>query len=196
MAGPERKLVSRRVHRGREYATYSDGSQWTCKLDQKTGEPLGEWTAVEAPPGKEEDETPGVPTRQLSLVVENQAEGEPKHWSLFSHFPNDAGSGSGQVWQVKGDAELMHYEHASDADMLASECFAWHQVLNNNLGDAQLARVDEIARSEPAPRAASRAAVTEHCQGWTIRVLSRLAKEGIVEESAVIALRQYMDPIR
>ncbi|KAM4067615.1 hypothetical protein HRG_012319 [Hirsutella rhossiliensis] len=190
MADANRTVVSHAVHRGREYVSYSDGSQWSRKVDRKTGKALSEWSAIEAPVAQEEPST-----LYLSVVVQYQAENEPKHWSLFSHRPDSAGTGRGQVWQVKGDAELMRHQHASNTDILNSASFAWHQVLNASLSDSQFARVDRVARAEPAPRAVNRAAVTENCQGWVIRVLWRLVSEGIVEESTVTMLQGYMDPI-
>lgn len=180
------------VSRGREFVEYSDGSQWTRKLDE-TGKPRSEWTKVETSPGTEE---PAPSTRELSVVARHQAEGEPKHWCLFSHRPKPDGTGCGQAWQVTGDAEYMRYQHDSDIDILNSEEFAWHQVLNSDLSDSQFATVDRIVRAEPAPRAVNRAAVTENCQGWVIRVLQRLAGEDIVAESAITALQESMDPVR
>lgn len=56
----------------------------------------------------------------------------------------------------------MHFEQHADVDRMSSPDLAWHQVVNKDLSDAQLARVDEIARSERPPSAPSRAAVTEH----------------------------------
>lgn len=184
MADAQRTVVAQQVCRGREYVEYSDGSTWTRKAG-------GGWTPVEAPVAQE----PEPVTRYLSIIAEHQAEGEPKHWHLFSHRPDPAGSGRGQVWQVTGDAECMYSQHAPDVDSFKSESFAWHQVLNTDLGRDQLATVDRIARAEPAPRAASRAAVTENCQGWVMRVLRRLVEEEIVDENTVAILQRYMDPV-
>jgi hypothetical protein len=191
MADTGRTIVKHLTRHGREFIQYSDGSEWTRKLNRKTGEPSGDWTAVEAPPV----ESAASSTRYLSLVAQAQTDGEPKHWSLFSHHPDTAGTGRGQVWQVKGDAEYMHYKHAENIDILNSASFAWHQVLNSNLSDAQFAKVNRIARTEPPPHAASRGVVTENCQGWTMRVLWRLVQEGVVEQTSVTMLQQYMDPI-
>jgi hypothetical protein len=160
MADTERTIVSRAVHHGREYIEYSDGSQWTRKVDRKTGKPRSDWTAVEAPVGQE----PEPSILYLSVVVQYQAQGEPNHWSLFSHRPDSRGTGKGQVWQVKGDAEHMRYQHSPDTDIMNSGSFAWHQVVNPNLSDSLFSRVDQIARAEPAPRAANRASVTENCR--------------------------------
>ena len=58
-------------------------------------------------------------------------------------------------------------------------------------------RVDEIARAEKPPSAPNRAAVTEHCQGWTVRVVRRLVEEGIVKRDGVVGMLEgYLDPIR
>lgn len=89
----------------------------------------------------------------------------------------------------------MHFEYFADIDIMSAESFAWNQVMNSNVSDAQLTKIDKIARAEPPPRAESWASVTEHCQGWTIRVLRRLAEEGMAEETAISVLQKYMDPI-
>ncbi|KAK4103803.1 hypothetical protein N658DRAFT_494316 [Parathielavia hyrcaniae] len=107
-------------------------------------------------------------TRYLCVAAEHQAPGEPKNWSLFSHaLPtrSPTNSAPGQVWQVTGDAELMHHDHAAGVDQLSAPDFAWHRVLRADLGEDEYARVDEVARAESPPRAANRAAVREHCQG-------------------------------
>ena len=191
MADAERTVVNRAIRLGREYVEYSDGSHWSRKVDRKTGEPCSEWTVVEAPPTEEAK----PPTRHLSVVIQLQTRDEPKHWSLFSHYPDSTGAGKGHVWQVKGDAEFMHPQHATNVDILKSASFYWHQVLNTDLSDTQFATVDHIAKEEPAPRAESRAAVTENCQGWVIRVLRRLVEEGIVEQNKVTMLQGYMEPV-
>ncbi|KAM7210473.1 hypothetical protein V8F06_014147 [Rhypophila decipiens] len=195
---PSAPPVSRKVHRGREFISYPDGSNWTRKVDPSNPDkPISEWTAVEPVEYTKPAPPPPNGSRMLSVLFEHQAEGEPKHWCL-SAFRHDKNSGTrvGQVWQVTGDAELMRFEHFIGVDRFAaSGCLAYSLLLNDSLTAAQLARVDEVARSESPPRAKSRADVTENCQGWTIRVLVRLAAEGIVEESAVQELRGAMDPI-
>lgn len=175
-----------------ESETAPDGKLRTRKLDPVTGEPRSEWTVVEPPPQAEE---PEIPPRELSIVAHNQAEGEPKHWALFSHRPNPAGAGNGQVWQVTGDAEKMYYQHDTDTDILDHHDFAWHQILNKDLSDSQFAIINRITREEPPPCAINRAAVTENCQGWAVRVLSRLVGEGVVEQKSVDGLRTQMDPV-
>ncbi|KAH6623114.1 hypothetical protein F5144DRAFT_496204, partial [Chaetomium tenue] len=92
----------------------------------------------------------------------------------------------GQVWQVKGVAELMRYSHASNVAIMDSTTFEWHQTVNTKVSAAHAARIGEFAGVEPPSRAINRASVTENCQGWVIRVLRRLVEEGMVEDMAVI----------
>jgi hypothetical protein len=196
-----RNITDRAVRNGREYVSYADGTSFTRKLDRATGQPLSDWTAVEKPvddePASSSAAPESPPARYLSVIAEHQAENEPKHWSLFSHVPNTTGTGPGQMWQVTGDAEFMRFEQATGVDRMSSPDYAWHQVLNQDLGDEQLARVDEIARAEEPPSAPNRAAVKEHCQGWTVRVVRRLVEEGIVKREGVVAMLEgYMDPIK
>jgi hypothetical protein len=190
-----RSITNHTIRNGREFISYSDGTSYTRKLDRSTNQPISDWTAVEAPV---DDKTPASepPTRYLSVVAEHQAENEPKHWFLFLHVPNALGTGPGQVWQVTGDAELMRFEQAAGVDRMSSPDFAWHQVLSKNLTDEELDRVDEIAKGEKPPSAPNRAAVTEHCQGWSVRVVKRLVEEGVVEGRLVGVLEGCMDPIR
>ncbi|KAH7316762.1 hypothetical protein B0I35DRAFT_479580 [Stachybotrys elegans] len=185
-------VVGRTVRNRREYADCSDGSQWTRRLDA-AGNPAGEWTPVEKPVADAPEPDPPL---QLSIIAEHQAPGEPKHWSLFCHRPDATGRGQGQVWQVTGDAEFMVYEHAAGIDKMSLDTFAWHQLVNADMTGAQRKTVEDIVHAEPPPSAVNRAAVTENCQGWVIRVLRRLVEEGIAQESIIPMLQRYMDDIR
>ena len=192
-----RNITDRTVRNGREYISYSDGTSSTRKLDRATGEPISDWIAVESVDTITSSTSEPPPTRYLTVIAEHQAENEPKHWSLFAHVPNAVGTGPGLSWQVTGDAEFMHFEHAAGVSRMESPDFAWHQVLSQDLSEGQLVRVDEIARAEKPPSAPNRAAVTEHCQGWTVRVVRRLVEEGIVERDGVVGMLEgYLDSIR
>jgi hypothetical protein len=125
----------------------------------------------------------------LSLVLETQSFGEPDHWSLFV-----ASEGrSGQVYQVKGDAEFMEYEHAEGVDILTSESLKTAYTLCNLTQD-QAERVAYYANTEPPPSAPDRASVRENCQGWTVRVLEKLAEEGIVTEDWLERVKDMVEP--
>lgn len=175
----------------RQYVEYSDGTKLTRRVHKATFAPLTPWTVVLSPPSS--TTTSSLPLN-LSLVVEHQAPGEPKHWSLLCHREDDP---RGRLWQVTGDAERMRHAHLPDADKLGGGGeVAWHQVLNGELTAAQRATVEEVVGAEPPPRAESRAEVEENCQGWVMRVLRRLAAEGIVEEAKVGRLREQMDPLK
>lgn len=192
MSDTQHTVTSQLIRNSREYMQYLDGSHWTRKIDPKTGKP-GEWAAIEVLTAEPQEDK--VSSLHLSVVLRHQAINEPKHRALFSHRPDAAGIGKGQVCQVDGDAEYIHYAHCADVDLLSDEFFAWHQTLKTNLNSAQYARVDQIARVGPPPQAVNRAAVAENCQGWTIRVLRRLVDERVVEESAVTMVQGYMDPV-
>jgi hypothetical protein len=205
MTGPDNHaIITRAVRNGREFGTHADGTSWTRRLDRTTNEPITDWTLVEPLPANDttssSSTTPQKTRRHLSVVAEHQTTNEAKHWSLFSHalppnHPTD--TAPGQVWQVKGDAEFMHHDHASDIDQLNSPGFAWHQVLCDDLTEEQFQRVDEIAQEEQPPRAVNRAAVREHCQGWVLRVVRRLVREGVIKmkEGVMEGLEGVMDPI-
>ncbi|KAL2172880.1 hypothetical protein VTG60DRAFT_58 [Thermothelomyces hinnuleus] len=191
-----RTITNHAVRNGREFISYSDGTSYTRKLDRVTNQPLTDWTPVEPAIDDNLKASASETSLHLSVVAEHQAENEPKHWCLFCHIPNEMGTGPGQLWQVTGDAELMHFEHATGVDKLSSPDFAWHQVLNKDLSAAQLTKVDAIAREEKPPSAPNRAAVTEHCQGWTLRVVRQLVDEKIVEARLIGVLEGCMDPIQ
>lgn len=137
-------------------------------------------------------------TRHLILIAEHQAPNEPKHWSLFSHFPDPLGLGPGEVWQITGDDD-MHFEYlytepeldtGADnpakhgqlrvVDLMALPRLAWYRVLATNLTDVQRDRVDEIACEEEVPPAESWIEEELRSQEWTLRVVEKLMKEGIV----------------
>lgn len=177
----------------REYLICSDGSQWTRR--RVTDEIKGEhkWARVEVLEEKTEPER-----RYLVVVAENQAPGEPKHWSLFTYKfqPRDQDTAPGRVWQVTGDAEFMHFETREHDDLLNSASLSWYEVVNADLSDMEIAVVDKAVREETPPSAPSRAAVTENCQGWTMRVLMRLAASGVVKAEVFASLRDRMDPLK
>jgi hypothetical protein len=117
MPEPDNTIITRTVRNGREFATRADGTSWTRKLDRATNKPITDWTPVESPPTTTTPSSPSKTTtttrRFLSVVAEHQTTNEAKHWSLFSHaLPPNAPTDTapGQVWQVKGDAELMHHD--------------------------------------------------------------------------------------
>lgn len=189
MANAEPHVIQDVTRRGRQYITYSDGTQWTRKIDPQTGKPLEELRQPESVPQAKPEPL------QLHVVTELQAEGEPKHWSLHAARTDANGTTRGQRWQVTGDAEQMRYEQAESINFFNSDSFSWHQTLNSDLSDSDYAKVDQVARSEPPPQAKSRKEVKENCQGWTIRVLGRLVSEGIVNKDTVVNLQEQMDPI-
>ncbi|EPE04032.1 hypothetical protein F503_04880 [Ophiostoma piceae UAMH 11346] len=188
MPGSGPYVVSDATKRGRQFVVYSDGTQRTRRVD-KYGTALGEWTLLEPVPPEEPEPL------QLHVVARHQAEGEPKHWSLYAVRRGADGSTSGQVWQVTGDAEHMIYDHGDDIDLFNGADFAWQQTVNTDLSEESFVKVDEMARSEPPPRAESRKEVTENCQGWTVRLLRRLVDTGIVAPEAVVSLQGSMDPV-
>ncbi|KAK4141376.1 uncharacterized protein C8A04DRAFT_31006 [Dichotomopilus funicola] len=142
---------------------------------------------------------PPKSTRHLVLIAERQGEDEPKHWSLFSHFPNVLGTGGGEVWQITTGGGEMYFEHLlTEADpnpapgeegqlraidRMRSSRNAWDRVLAKDMTDSQRDRVDEIAREEVPPLGDSWMELKAGSQGWTIRVVERLMEEGIVGES-------------
>lgn len=153
--------------RNTEYRTFPDGVQSKRKVN-----PDGTRTAwVPVSPSLR----PGPEPHTLNLVLENQAEGEPKHWFLFVG-PED---GLGTVYQVAGDATFMRYESFEVSSLLRSESYHTSYVLAR-LAVSQEDVLRSCAEGEAPPCAVDRASVTENCQGWTIRVLRRLHDAEVV----------------
>lgn len=127
----------------------------------------------------------------ISLVREKQGEGEPNHWSIFVHRENQ----DGWLYQVTGDAECMQYAHSPEpVNILNSEAFL--DIYNlATVGEEEVITLREIVDSEPPPRAESRALVTENCQGWAVRVISRLAERGVVQEKKLEMARSMLEPV-
>ncbi|KAL1868423.1 hypothetical protein VTK73DRAFT_3689 [Phialemonium thermophilum] len=183
--------IRRQAAFGREYMELPDGRVFTRRT--KPGGPKGQWSKVDAPQGGPATRPSGS-TMQLYLAMENQAEGEPKHWSLTACNGFD-GETRGYVWQVTGDALMMHQQHFVADDVLTSSSLERFVVLQENLTQDQVAIVDRIARSEPPPSAPDARSITENCQGWTVRVLRRLQAEGIVARSVVDEMELLVEPI-
>lgn len=102
----------------------------------------------------------------ISLILQIQGPGEPNHWSIFVHYETRPG----WVYHVKGDAESMRYQPSACQTSItnaASFLNLYHLV---TVTEQQVAIVQQIAASEPPPRAMNRDAVTENCH----RKLSRV----------------------
>ncbi|KAF1848978.1 uncharacterized protein K460DRAFT_83742 [Cucurbitaria berberidis CBS 394.84] len=127
----------------------------------------------------------------LYIVLEKQADGEPNHWSLFVAHENQKGN----QYQVHGDAENMHYLHAQNVGLFSTENYFTSYSIVESVPPATEDLVRDCADSEPPPSAPNRAAVTENCQAWVCRVLTRLAQQGIVKEEKVASARRMVEPI-
>ncbi|KAJ5622439.1 hypothetical protein N7528_005671 [Penicillium herquei] len=127
----------------------------------------------------------------ISLVLEDQGEGEPRHWFLFIGRENEPC----YVYQVKGDAEYMTYEPSEEpVDIANAEvCLDIYHLATVNEEKALSIRL--VAESEPPPRAPNRRLVTENCQGWTMRVLFKLVEMRIVTPEKCEMARAMLQPV-
>lgn len=127
----------------------------------------------------------------ISLAHEIQGPGEPLHWSLYIARESQPGV----VYQVRGDAEFMGYQHIKiPVDITSSESFGGLYQLAA-ITEEQAMVVEQIANSEAPPKAENRASVKENCQGWTIRVLKKLIQRGIVPAEKLQMATSMMEPI-
>ncbi|KAJ6015365.1 hypothetical protein N7540_009956 [Penicillium herquei] len=128
---------------------------------------------------------------KISLVLEDQGEGEPRHWFLFVGRENEAG----YVYQVKGDAEYMTYEPSEGLVDIASAEIRLDIYHLAAVNEEEALSIGKVAESEPPPRAPSRRLVTENCQGWTMRVLSRLVDMEILTSENYQMARAMLQPV-
>lgn len=170
--------------RNSEYLTAPDGTQSKRKVNPDGTRTPWVPASLSPPPAEE------TPPLVLLLVLEKQAEGEPKHWYLF--VAPEAGSGS--AYQVTGDATFMRYESWQDASPLSSESYHTSYVLAR-LTEGQGEVVRLCTEAEAPPRAVDRASVRENCQGWAIRVLRRLREAGVVGEEWVRFAEGIEEPV-
>lgn len=82
----------------------------------------------------------------------------------------------------------MTYRPANNVDVLNSSSLRNTYELNRNLTPSQHITIAQAAQAEPAPHAATAAAVRENCQHWCVRVLQRLVAYGIVTQAKVDGL--------
>lgn len=151
------------------------------------------WNAIDASSSSSSQPLPGTAatvadTLRLLIVRENQAEGEPKHWYLC--LCRDGTDLCSRTFQVTGDATLMVYKSEEDVDRLHSSDYYTSYGLKAQLSQHDISAVEEAVRVEPPPQAPDRRSVSENCQGWTLRVLSRLAAQRLVKETDVEWIRR------
>jgi hypothetical protein len=117
------------------------------------------------------------------------------HWSLIASHPD---GGRGPVWQVKGDATHMEYKPvpAPGVNIFSSGSFTDSYILTGSLTSADIETIDEIARTEQPPRAANMHEVTENCQGWTVRVIKKVAAKGLIPQDKVAQAEALMEPVK
>lgn len=61
--------------------------------------------------------------------------------------------------------------------------------------EEQQAVVSNVAAAEVPPRAKDRKSVTENCQGWTFRVITKLVGLGLVPTSKLDMARSMREPV-
>ncbi|KAK7917657.1 hypothetical protein PG985_011265 [Apiospora marii] len=187
MPAPGSTVEPTHTVRNRQYYKDAQGCDWTRRIHPKDGT-CTDWEPYDPEPAPRTDLTDPV---ALSVVLQNQAPGEPRHWSLVVGVP----SYPGLVYQVTGDATFMHYNHESDRNIwVEEETYTFYQVVRE-LDQAGQDRVRHVVDSTPPPQAESRRAVTENCQGWVVRVLRELQSHDVVNEDAVDKIEAMVEPV-
>lgn len=131
------------------------------------------------------------PPLYLSLVHQRQGQGEPLHWALFVSRENQPG----YIYQVKGDAEYMSYLPSNRAVNIVQSGSFFNIYHLAAVTEEQQAVVSNVAAAEVPPRAKDRKSVTENCQGWTFRVITKLVGLGLVPTSKLDMARSMREPV-
>ncbi|KAK7973419.1 hypothetical protein PG988_007553 [Apiospora saccharicola] len=174
--------------RNRQYYKDAQGRHWTRPINPREGTCTSWEPYVPQPVLRADDLADPV---ALSVVLQNQAPGEPRHWSLVVGVPNHPGL----VYQVTGDATLMHYNHENDRNIWIEDAtHTSYQVVGELDQDGQ-DRVKHVVNSTPPPQAEDRRAVTENCQGWVVRVLRRLRLKNVIPEDVVDTIEAMVEPV-
>ncbi|KAI6087807.1 hypothetical protein F4821DRAFT_277494 [Hypoxylon rubiginosum] len=176
--------------RRRQYCKDSEGNERTRRINLD-----GTYTAWELVEHRPEPEacsadSSSSSSSHLYVVQENQAPGEPLHWSFFV----GSEGGIGAAYQVTGDATCMHYQHAENVNVWIMESYRTSYQICELYKSGRI-WVDRYANSVSPPRAQTRREVTENCQGWVVRVLRELQSVGVVTEESVNAIEKMVEPI-
>lgn len=172
-----------------EFKTDQDGRNWRRKT-RDTG-----WELLEdiRPSAQPLPSRPNSTELRLLVVRENQAEGEPKHWYLCLCRDDDF---CVRTFQVTGDATHMVLKTEVNIDRLHAPDYLTSYELKAGLLQEHVSLIESIVVSEPAPEAPNRRSVKENCQGWTLRVLARLADKDLVEAKDIDWLRKdWLEPV-
>lgn len=162
---------------GQTFTRKKGTTEWTPRDPAATGSTL-------PPP-------PPPSTLYLSLVLEEQGLGEPRHWSLFAARENEPG----YVYQVTGDDEHMTYAPSDGVVDIFSSDTSFNIYQLAAVTEEQDSLIRQVAEREPPPRAPDRQSVKENCQGWAVRVIGKLVEMGIVPEGKVGMARSMMESV-
>ncbi|KAI1116872.1 hypothetical protein F5Y14DRAFT_405601 [Nemania sp. NC0429] len=127
--------------------------------------------------------------KHLFLVRQHQSAGQPMHWSLAVAPEN---GGTGDIYQVKGDAVYMCYQRTLSIDIFASSSYAdCHRLCAlDAAGQSSVARVASQVRP---PRAASQAEAQVNCQDWAVQVIRRLEDLHVVPPGSAAKCASWYD---
>lgn len=131
------------------------------------------------------------PQDQAQAQAQVQPQDEPDLWSLFV---SRAKGQPGSVYRVRGDVVNMHFEQAHDVNPLDSDLLKDAYTIAM-LSDEEAQAVHRFAGLEAPPSAPDRRSAKENCQGWTARLLQRLALEGFLSGHQLETIGSIVDPV-
>lgn len=140
--------------------------------------------ALPSPPSFEAN-----PNKFLFLMVQAQVD-QRDHWALQVSKEGEPGT----VYQVVGDHELMQFSRVENLNLQTSKSFRTAYILGS-IDEDQAKMIDYHCRNEQPPSAPNRAAVTENCQRWIVRVLKRLGEDGVIKQSSIGLAESILQPM-
>ncbi|KAI0539765.1 hypothetical protein GGR58DRAFT_499800 [Xylaria digitata] len=167
--------------RNREYYTDGSGVAWTRKVQSN---------------GQRENWKPVVMSQvaaqrannHLFLVRQHQSQGQPMHW-LLAVAPEN---GEGTIYQVKGDAQNMRYQHISKANVFVSGSYADSRRICELDANGEIWVAYFTSQVTP-PRAESQTQVRGDCQDWVVQVIQELEGKDVVPRGSAANFASWHD---
>lgn len=125
------------------------------------------------------------------LSIINKVQESPPHWCLFVAAKGQPG----KVYEDSEDAEYMIYQPSTEPiDITKFTIFLTLYQLAV-MKEQQEMLVKQVADIGPPPQALNREPITDNCQGWVVRVITKLVERDIVPSSKLEMARSMMQPV-
>ncbi|TGJ86519.1 hypothetical protein E0Z10_g2229 [Xylaria hypoxylon] len=180
-APPANATISH-ASRNREYHNDANFVGWSRRVYPNGKREI--WKQVEKPEAAVQQAN-----NHLFLVRQYQSAGQPMHWSLAVAPEN---GGAGKVYQVKGDAVYMHYQHIDNVNIFVSNSYAdSRQLCELDAKGEQW--VTYVTSHVNPPRAVNQAMVRGNCQDWVVQVIQGLEDKSVVSQGSAASCTSWHD---